>query len=140
MLKRSTKGLKKTNSNWKVSSKPMKKGIGLSKGKCSLRVKPLSEEAKNARKDQQEKDREFYSSLRDQRGNKSEISGKWLQAELLSVNYHHIISKSSWPEGRYIAQNVIILEWEEHSAVEADIYKYPEINRRRKILQEKYNL
>ena len=68
----------------------------------------------------------------------SEISGRKLGDEPLSVFFHHILPKEKYPEAVYDEENIILLTLEEHDNVERDMYKYEEINRRRDLLKLKY--
>lgn len=75
-----------------------------------------------------------------QRGPYSEVSGIKLYGEPSSMMFHHIWPKSKYKELKYAEDNIIILHPDEHSTVESDQYKYPEMNRRRELLKIKYNL
>jgi hypothetical protein len=68
----------------------------------------------------------------------SEISGKKLGNEPLSVFFHHILPKEKYPEAAYDEENIILLTLEEHDNVEKDMYKYEEVNKRRDLLKLKY--
>jgi|694.fasta_scaffold109607_7 hypothetical protein len=68
----------------------------------------------------------------------SEISGKKLGSEPLSVFFHHILPKEKYPEAAYDEENIILLTLEEHDNVEKDMYKYEEVNKRRDLLKLKY--
>jgi hypothetical protein len=70
----------------------------------------------------------------------SEISGKKLGSEPLSVFFHHILPKEKYPEAAYDEENIILLTLEEHDNVEKDMYKYEEVNRRRDLLKTKYDI
>ena len=74
------------------------------------------------------------------RGNISEVSGNKIYGEPSSAHFHHILSKSKYPEADLDEENIIILTMDEHNNVENDIYKYEEVNRRRELLLNKYNL
>ena len=40
----------------------------------------------------------------------------------------------------YDEENIILLTLEEHDNVERDMYKYPEVNRKRELLKTKYGI
>jgi len=83
---------------------------------------------------------EFFISIWNKRPHKSEISGEWLGNETLSIFFHHILEKNKYPEAEYDEENIILVTWEEHDNVGADMYKYEEINKRRELLKIKYNI
>jgi hypothetical protein len=64
----------------------------------------------------------------------------YLGKEPLTVFFHHILSKEKYPEAALDEENIILLTLEEHDNVEADMYKYPEVNRRRELLKIKYGI
>lgn len=68
----------------------------------------------------------------------SEISGKWLGKEALSVFFHHILPKSKYQNATFDEENIILLTFDEHTMVENNPQKYEEINKRRIKLLEKY--
>lgn len=69
----------------------------------------------------------------------SEVSGRWLGKEALSIFFHHILPKEKWPEAIFDEENIILLTFEEHQKVEQDPTYYEEINKRREQLKEKYD-
>jgi hypothetical protein len=81
----------------------------------------------------------LFQELWKERGPKSEISGKWLGKEPLSIYFHHILPKSKYPELALDRDNIIMLTFEEHQKVEQDMYFYDEINKRRDVVQRKIN-
>lgn len=83
---------------------------------------------------------EFFLSIWEKRPHKSEISGKYLGKEPLTVYFHHILAKKEHPYAKYDRQNIILLTLEEHDNVEIDMYRYEEINKRREQLKIKYNI
>jgi hypothetical protein len=83
---------------------------------------------------------QFFLQLWKKKPHYSEISGKYLGKEPLSIYFHHIIRKSSHPELAFEEDNIILLSPEEHEMVEIDMYKYEEINKRREQLKLKYNI
>jgi hypothetical protein len=72
------------------------------------------------------------------RKHNSEVSGKWLGREPLTVFFHHILPKSKYPEAQMDEENIILLTFDEHTFVETFPDKYPEINERREKLKLKY--
>jgi hypothetical protein len=70
----------------------------------------------------------------------SEISGKSLGGEPLTVFFHHILPKDKYPQAQYDEENIILLTLEEHDTVEANMYKYEKINYIRVKLLLKYDI
>lgn len=69
----------------------------------------------------------------------SEISGRWLGKEPLTIFFHHILPKSKYPDAMFDEENIILLTVDEHGKVENDPVFYEEINRRREKLKLKYD-
>lgn len=84
--------------------------------------------------------RTFFMSIWKTRPHVSEISPSFLGHEPLSVFFHHILPKEKYPQFRYDEENIILLTLDEHTNVEADMYKYEEINKRRQMLLVKHGL
>jgi len=82
----------------------------------------------------------FFMDCWKARPHRSEISGVYLGSEPMSTYFHHILPKSKYPEACFDEENIILLTLDEHTNVEADIYKYEEVNKRREQLKIKYNL
>jgi hypothetical protein len=82
--------------------------------------------------------RQFFLSIWDKKPHRSEISGVYLGKEAMSTYFHHILPKEKYPEACLDEENIVILSLEEHSNIENDMYKYEEINDRRKHLLKKY--
>jgi hypothetical protein len=82
----------------------------------------------------------FFHKIWMKRPHKSEISGDKLYGEPSSAYFHHILPKGKFPLAAEDEENIIILTMDEHANVESDMYKYEEINDRRKLLLKKYNL
>ena len=82
--------------------------------------------------------RSFFLWIWKKRIHFSEVSGKKLGDEPLSVFFHHILPKEKYPEAAYDEENIILLTLEEHDNVERDMYKYEEVNKRRDLLKLKY--
>lgn len=83
---------------------------------------------------------EFFLQIWRKRLHYSQVSMDHLGKEPLSVFFHHILPKEKYPEAALDEENIILLTLEEHDNVEADMYKYPEINRRRELLKTKYGI
>lgn len=82
--------------------------------------------------------REFFLAIWKRRGHISEVSGEKLFSPPSSTYFHHILLKSKYPQAAYDEENVILLTSEEHELVHKDMYRYEEVNERRKLLLEKY--
>jgi hypothetical protein len=82
--------------------------------------------------------REFFLHIWKKKPHKSEVSGTYLGKEPMSTYFHHILPKEKYPEACLDEENIILLTLEEHSNVENDMYKYEEVNDRRKHLLKKY--
>src|SRR5688572_12644883 len=102
------------------------------------KVKTLEQLKKE--KEEIQKRNEFFFSIWTKRKHNSEISGKYLGKDPLSVFFHHILPKKQYPQAEFDEENIILLTLEEHDQVEMDMYRYPEINKRREQLKIKYNL
>lgn len=84
--------------------------------------------------------RNFFLSIWKKRSHFSEVSGKFLGKEPLTIFFHHILPKEKYPDAQFDEENIILLTWEEHDQVEMDIYRYEEVNNKRNYLKIKYNL
>jgi hypothetical protein len=84
--------------------------------------------------------REMFLRIWKTRLHKSEISGERLGTEPLSIFFHHILPKEKYQQAALDEENIILLTLDEHTNVENDIYRYEEVNKRRKYLKEKYDL
>jgi 5-methylcytosine-specific restriction endonuclease McrA len=102
--------------------KPMKRFSGRQSGKTHLIM------------------HEFFLYIWRKRKHKSEVSGKYLGKEPLSIYFHHILPKSKYKQAAFDPENIILLTSDEHNNVENDMYKYEEVNKRRKKLLIKYDL
>jgi len=83
---------------------------------------------------------EFFLQLWKRVPHYSQVSGKYLGKEPLSVFFHHILPKEKYPQASEDEENIILLTLEEHDQVEMDMYRYDEVNERRNYLKTKYNL
>ena len=84
--------------------------------------------------------KQFFMEIWKERIHKSEVSNTSLYEPVSTAYFHHILPKSKYPKAKFDKDNIILLSLDEHSNVENDIYKYEEINKRRKQLKTKYNL
>jgi len=82
--------------------------------------------------------RDFFLLIWNKRPHHSQISMDYLGREPMSTFFHHILPKEKYPEARLDEENIILLTLDEHTTVESDMYKYPEINNRRELLKIKY--
>lgn len=115
---------------------------------CSFKSNPPKKIAKYSakglekRKEDVEKTKRLHSwfnLLWSQEPHYSEISGKFLGSENSSMYWHHIFSKSQFPEYEFDRNNLIRISGDEHATVETNPYFYEEVNKRREILKQKYN-
>jgi 5-methylcytosine-specific restriction endonuclease McrA len=84
--------------------------------------------------------KDFFLKIWKDRPHKSEISGVSLGSEALSTFFHHILPKSKYPKASLDEENIILLTWEEHDQVESDTTRYEEVNKRRELLKQKYEI
>lgn len=102
--------------------------------------KPLAKTSSTKKLDKKPNElHEFFLKIWKRKLHYSEISMDYLGKEPLSTYFHHILPKEKYPEASLDEENIILLTLEEHDNVEKDMYKYPEINRRRELLKAKYN-
>lgn len=83
---------------------------------------------------------EFFLEIWKKRSHFSEVSGKSLGKEPLSIYFHHIFPKNKYPEYCFDEDNIVILTFEEHQMIENDMYKYDKVNKIREQLKIKYNI
>lgn len=83
---------------------------------------------------------QFFLQIWRKRLHYSQVSMDYLGREPLSVFFHHILPKEKYPQACFDEENIILLTLEEHDNVERDMYKYPEVNRRRELLKKKYGI
>lgn len=81
---------------------------------------------------------EFFLRIWKKRKHYSEVSGVFLGHTPLTIYFHHLLSKSKYPDLRFDEENIILLTGDEHSTVEMNKDKYEEVNKRREKLLEKY--
>lgn len=82
--------------------------------------------------------KEFFLQLWKKFPHYSQVSGKYLGSEPLTVFFHHILPKEKYPQASLDEENIILLTLEEHEQVELDMYRYEEVNNKRKYLLNKY--
>lgn len=115
--------------------KPLSSGKGFSSKASSIKSKKVN---KSPNKFLEMRD--FFLAIWKKRPHNSEISGTYLGSEPLSTYFHHILPKNKYPEACFDEENIILLTLSEHEQVEMDIYRYEEVNNRRNILKDKYNI
>lgn len=130
MLKRTP--MKRTSCS--LSRTPLKHTGG------KIKNKPVPEEVKKQRQEDGKKMREFFTEIWNSRPLRSEVSTESLGYTMKSIFFHHILPKSRYKVSAYDPDNIILLTGDEHQVVEMDIYRYPEVNKRREQLKQKYNL
>ena len=106
----------------------MKRSKGLKRTR-----KPIDQESLN-------KMRDFFLSIWAKRAHYSDVSGTYLGKEPLSVFFHHVMPKKTYPNLAYEEYNIVLLTLDEHTNVESDMYRYEVINDRRDYLIMKYDL
>ena len=82
----------------------------------------------------------FFLVIWKKRKHISEVSGKYLGNEPLSIYFHHILEKAKYPQYAFDPENIVLITWEEHTNLHSDMYCYEEVNQRRNQLKIKYNL
>lgn len=120
----------KTNTQLKRSPMAVKGSEKLNKT-TKLKSRPKTKEQIELAKNEQELMWKVMLEIWEDRGPVSEVSGKYLGAECLTIYMHHIYPKSKYPQWKYFKPNIIVITPEEHSNVESNMYKYEEVNKRR---------
>lgn len=105
--------LKRGNSQL-AKGKPLSSNSSLKRG-GSIKSKPVTQEAKDAKIKQREKDIEFYTGIWNKREHRCQECGKWLGSELSIAYMDHVIEKSTHPELRYEESNIFICCIEDHA-------------------------
>jgi len=128
---------KKSESNWCFQHKPRKP-----LPKTSSRfAKKLDKSVKSEEVIRQISEmREFFLQLWKKLPHYSQVSGKYLGSEPLTVFFHHILPKEKYPQACFDEENIILLTLEEHEQVELDMYRYDEVNTKRNYLKKKYDI
>ena len=110
--------------------------------KALPKTKGLSKVAKDVSFDTEKRNisdmNAFFLQVWTKRKHYSEVSGDYLGKEPLTIYFHHILPKEKFPQAKYDEDNIILLTFDEHNNVENDMYKYEEVNNRRKHLKIKY--
>jgi hypothetical protein len=123
---------KKSESNWCFQHKPRKP-----LPKTSSRFAKKLDKSEEVIRQISEM-REFFLQLWKKLPHYSQVSGKYLGSEPLTVFFHHILPKEKYPQASLDEENIILLTLEEHEQVELDMYRYEEVNNKRKYLLNKY--
>lgn len=84
--------------------------------------------------------KDFFLQIWRKRPHYSEVSGKWLGSEPLTIFFHHILPKEKYSGASLDEENIVLLTLEEHEQVEMDMYRFEEINLKRNYLKIKYKL
>ena len=120
--------------------KPRKQLMSKGKPMRKVRLGILSEELIDECKKELAEMHLFFLEIWKKKPHKSEISGTYLGSEALSTYFHHILPKGKYPEAMFDEKNIILLTWEEHDQVEMDPTRYEEVNKRRELLKQKYEI
>ena len=131
---------KKCDKEYCFQHKPRKQLISNGKPMRKVRLGILSEELIDECKKELAEMHLFFLEIWKKKPHKSEISGNYLGSEALSAYFHHILPKSKYPEASLDEENIILLTWEEHDQVEMDPTRYEEVNKRRELLKQKYEI
>ena len=131
---------KKCDKEYCFQHKPRKQLMSNGKPMRKVRLGILSEESIDECKKELAEMHLFFLEIWKKKPHKSEISGTYLGSEALSTFFHHILPKSKYPEASLDEENIILLTWEEHDQVEMDPTRYEEVNKRRELLKQKYEI
>jgi hypothetical protein len=131
---------KKCDKEYCFQHKPRKQLMSNGKPMRKVRLGILSEELIDECKKELAEMHLFFLEIWKKKPHKSEISGTYLGSEALSTFFHHILPKSKYPEASLDEENIILLTWEEHDQVEIDPTRYEEVNKRRELLKQKYEI
>jgi hypothetical protein len=80
----------------------------------------------------------IFMDIWHKRRHNSEISGRWLGKEALTIFFHHILPKQSFPNAMFDEENIILLSPDEHARAESNPTCFEEVNKRREQLKKKY--
>ena len=131
---------KKCDKEYCFQHKPRKQLMSNGKPMRKVRLGILSEELIDECKKELAEMHLFFLEIWKKKPHKSEISGTYLGSEALSTFFHHILPKGKYPEAMFDEKNIILLTWEEHDQVEMDPTRYEEVNKRRELLKQKYEI
>lgn len=98
-------------------------------------IAKMSEKAKAAKKEEVNMfaaDKEFYSSIWLAAPHVCEVCKLKLGKEPLTVFFHHILNKFSFPGFRHVPENILIVCKPCHNQIETDISKVPYAVKRKK--------
>jgi hypothetical protein len=82
--------------------------------------------------------KEFFMNIWKNKPHFSEVSNKLLYEPPSTAYFHHILSKSKYPEAKFDEENIILLTIDEHANVESSMFRYEKINKIREKLLTKY--
>lgn len=78
-----------------------------------------------------EQDKEFYREVWNASPHICQCGCKrYLGKEPLTTFFHHLLPKSVYPQFRHTFENIMILHPEDHSQVESNVDRLPEVRRR----------
>jgi len=113
-----------------------RKPLAIKKGFSNL-TKPVKSEEEIRKISEMQ---EFFLQLWKKFPHYSQVSGKYLGSEPLTVFFHHILPKEKCPQASMDEENIILLTLEEHEQIELDMYRYEEVNTKRNYLKKKYDI
>ena len=103
-----------------------------------IKRKPISPQKKQESKEDIEKMYLLFEKHWNSKVHKCENCGCNIYGENLSIYHHHILPKSKYEEFALNIKNLILLCLKCHTEVESSKYKFPEINKRREQLLNKF--
>jgi len=93
---------------------------------------------KQQNKERREKDVAFYVSIWNKSDKRCQVTGKYLGNEPLTTFFHHILSKSRFPEYRWCEWNILMVDPEVHAQIELDMDRVPGVRKLTEELMEKH--
>ncbi len=66
-------------------------------------------------------------------------TGERLYGEALSIYFHHVLEKETWPEYRFERWNIVFVTWQVHDQAHKDLDYCPKIKEYREQLLKKIN-
>ncbi len=90
----------------KRSQKPLKK------------VSPRKKTNPLDKKKQKEEDIKFYQEVWEERKHYSDLTGKYIPGEIMSIYFHHLLRKETYPEFRHKKWNIVLIEADIHAQIE----------------------
>jgi len=88
---------------------------------------------------QQKKDWLFFISIWEERPHVDFETDEYISGEPLTLYFHHVLSKSKYPQFRYCKWNIVIVTWATHSKAETNIEFVPKIKAYRNELLKSLN-